>query len=146
MIRVFLDSSVFFSGCLSSTGASHEILQLATQKVILLVIGDMVIQETQTRLSEKYPHILPTFRQYMTDIPFEMVDPAKSEVALAAKYTDLGDAPIVAGAIEAKVDYLVSLDRRDLVGVELVSQRSGLNILLPSQLLDKIRTALSQNP
>jgi predicted nucleic acid-binding protein len=57
----------------------------------------------------------------------------------AAEYCALKDAPIVAAAKRAQVDYLVSLDRRHLVGVKEVAQRSGLKIVLPSELLEKIR-------
>ncbi len=57
----------------------------------------------------------------------------------AATYTFLKDAPIVAAAKKATVDYLVSLDRKHLVGVQEVAQGSGLTIVLPEALLDAIR-------
>ncbi len=59
----------------------------------------------------------------------------KDEVLQVAAYTVLKDAPIVAAAKRAEVDYLVSLDRRHLVGVEAVSEGSGLKIVLPDELL-----------
>lgn len=42
-------------------------------------------------------------------------------------YTALKDGPIVAAAKRAQVDYLVSLNRRHLVGVAEVAQRSGVS-------------------
>jgi len=79
LIRAFIDASVLFSACYSSTGASI--------------------------------------------------------------YTALKDAPIVAGAIKAQVDYLVSLDRRHLVDVPEVTRGSGLKIVLPAQLLAIVKQA-----
>jgi hypothetical protein len=54
-------------------------------------------------------------------------------------YTHLKDAPIVAAAKRAEVDYLVSLDRKHLVGKADVADRSRLNIVLPSELLRTVR-------
>ena len=48
-------------------------------------------------------------------------------------------AAIVAAAKTAEVDYLVSLDRRHLVGVAEVAQGSGLTIMLPEELLRRMR-------
>ena len=50
-----------------------------------------------------------------------------------------GSAFFVAAAKRAKVDYLVSLDRKHLVGVEVVARRSGLTIVLPDEALHAIR-------
>lgn len=75
----------------------------------------------------------------MTSVPFEIVTATIEEVQHAAGYTKLKDAPIVAAAKHADVDYLVSLDRKDLVDVPEVSQRSGLTIVLPEDALAAIR-------
>ena len=58
---------------------------------------------------------------------------------MAARYTELKDAPIVAAARRTHVDYLVSLDRRHLVDVPEVALRSGLKIILPGALLAHLR-------
>ena len=52
------------------------------------------------------------------------------------------NAPIVAAAKEAKVDYLVSLDKRHLVGVEAVTRGSGLQIAVPGDFLQTFRAPL----
>jgi hypothetical protein len=54
-------------------------------------------------------------------------------------YTFPKDAPIVAAAKKAQVDFVASFDRKHLVGVPHVAQRSGLAIVLPEQLLAAIR-------
>ena len=76
-------------------------------------------------------------------VPFELVRPTKRQVLQAASYTVLKDAAIVDAAKRAKVDYLVSLDRRHLVGVPEVEMRSGLEIVLPKEFVEMIRRQAS---
>jgi len=129
----------FFSASYSSTGASREIIRLAFQGEVQLVISEDVLEEAERNLAAKYPDTVAVFHQIMGSIPFEIVTPTTEEVQRAASYTADKDAHIVAAAKRAQVDYLVSLDRRHLVGVPEVAQRSGLKIVLPSDLLEEIR-------
>lgn len=79
------------------------------------------------------------FEIFRDNVPFEIAAPSREEVLSAAECTELKDAPIVAAAIRARVDVLVSLDRRHLVGRPEVAQGSGLRIVLPEELLQEIR-------
>jgi predicted nucleic acid-binding protein len=139
MIRAFIDSSVFFSACLSPQGASQAILLEGVRGHVTLVISDDVLVETERNLTESVPHILPAFHSFLEAIAFDIVNPTAQQVAAAKTYTYPKDAPIVAAAKKARVDYLASLDRKHLVGVAEVSQRSGLTIVLPEVLLAAIR-------
>ena len=69
----------------------------------------------------------------------------KQQVLEAAAYIALKDAPIVAAAKHAQADYLVSLDRRHLVGLPDIAGKSGLNIVLPSELLEEIRNQMGDD-
>ena len=139
MIRAFIDASVLIAACFSSTGASREIILQAIRGNVSPVISELVIQETERNLTDKAPEALPAFHQFLDAVSFEFVRPTKQQVLQAAAYIALKDAPIVAAAKRAQVDYLVSLDRRHLVGLPEVAQKSGLNIVLPKQLLEEIR-------
>ena len=142
MIRAFIDSSLFFAASLSSHGASNEILQAAVRGNVLLVISNLVREETERNLRDTVPHVLAAFHAFLDAVPFELSNPTAQEVAEAAGYTFLKDAPIVAAAKKANVDYLASLDRKHLVGVPEVTQGSGLTIVLPEELLEAIRKQL----
>ena len=142
MIRAFIASSVFFTACISIRGASRAIIELAIQRNVWLVISKLVLQETEKNLSLKAPTAIALFHQFVDAVPFILVHPTKDEVIEAAAYTVLKDAPIVAAAKSAQVDYLASLDRRHLVGNEAVSKGSGLKIVLPDELLRHIREQL----
>ena len=139
MIRAFIDSSVFFSACLSPSGASRALFGLGPQNQLELVVSTLVQQETQRNLAKKAPAAVPHFQRLVIALPFLVVDPGHAEVIAAAAYTQLKDAPIIAAARLARVDYLCSLDRRHLVDVPEVSRRSGIAIVLPETLLAVIR-------
>lgn len=139
MWRIFVDTSVFFSACYSQTGASFEIFRFALQGSAKLITSDYVIQETQRNLSRKSPDVLPKFKEFLEIIDFEYANPSVEEVLKAAIFTELKDAPVVAAALYAGADFLVSLDRRHLVGQTRVSEESGIPILLPEELLRLLR-------
>jgi predicted nucleic acid-binding protein len=61
--------------------------------------------------------------------------PASEELKRAVTYINLKDAPIVAAAAKAKVDYLVTWDRKHFVDDPKVTERSGLMILTPDRLM-----------
>ena len=65
---------------------------------------------------------------------------AREEVLRAQAYTEAKDAPIVAAAVQAQAEYLVSLDRVHLVEVPGVAEGSGMAIVLPRTLLQILRS------
>src|SRR6266487_2972413 len=104
MIRAFVDSSVLFSACLSTQGASHEIIRESLRGHVALVISRLVLKEAKRNLAQKAPQAVLLFTQLLTAISFQIVRPTKQEVLQAAAYTELKDAPIVAAAKKAQVD------------------------------------------
>jgi predicted nucleic acid-binding protein len=139
MITAFIDSSVLFAACLSRTGASHEIVRASIRGTVELVLSDYVLREVERTLTAKRPDALPVLEEMVQAVNFTLSTPSRQDVVAAARYTDVEDAPIVAAAKTAGVDYLVSLDRKHLVGVPAVSQGSGLTIVLPAEALAAIR-------
>ena len=98
-----------------------------------------MLEETERNLSKKSPRDLERFAEFTKNIPFEVVSPSRDGILQAALYTETKDAPVIAEAKEAFVDYLVSLDRKHLVGLSDVSAGSGLHIVLPEELLKILR-------
>lgn len=143
MIRVFVDASVLFAAAKSETGASREIIRLAIQGKVRLVASQFVLEEVRRNLKAKAPEAVAAFDDFLNAVSFELVKPTKREVEAAMEYVAAKDAPIIAAAQRAQVDFLVSLDRRHIVDVFEVKRRSGLNILLPVELLAEIRKQMS---
>ena len=69
-------------------------------------------------------------------------DPESVLVREVESYVVPKDAPVVAAALAAQADYLVTLDRKHLLK-ESVRQRSGLNILTPGDFLKELRSRLT---
>jgi len=139
MIRAFLDTSVLYAAAYSETGASREILRQAIRGAVGLVISQLVLEEARRNLQAKAPEVLTDLDRLCEAVDFEIVRPTVRDIKAAAQYIVPKDAPIVAAAKRAQVDFLVSLDRRHLVGQPDIAQHSGLRIVLPDELLEEIR-------
>jgi predicted nucleic acid-binding protein len=143
MVRLFLDASVLFAAAYSSTGASRELMRLALRGDAQLLISRFVLEETARNLSAKASsEISATFRQLIAALDLKVIpDPSRENVLAAAAYTALKDAPVVAAAINAQADYLVTLDRKHLIDPPEVAEGSGLSIVLPADALAAAREA-----
>ena len=140
-MRIFIDANVFYAAIYSSTGASRQIILMGIRGEVTLVVSRLILEEVERNLTKKTPETLPLFRQFVDAVPFEIVEPTRREVLEAIEYVVLKDAPVVAAARRAKVDYLVSLDRKHLVGKPVIEDRSGLKIVLPEQMLSLLRSS-----
>jgi predicted nucleic acid-binding protein len=54
-INIFLDSSALIAGVISETGAAHVLLQLGETEDVVLVISEMVVNETYRSVARKSP-------------------------------------------------------------------------------------------
>lgn len=143
MIRAFIDASVLFAAAYSTTGASREILRLTLREQVRLVCSEFAYKEARRNLERKAPKVVSDLETFWDTVDFEVVRPTKRQVQQAMQYTVAKDAPIVAAAKTAQVDYLVTLDRRHLFGRPEVAEGSGLTIVLPEELLEEIREQMS---
>jgi hypothetical protein len=99
----------------------------------------LVFEEARRNLEVKAPGAVPDLETFHQAATIEMVRPSREEIEEAMVYTADKDAPVVAAARKAEVDYLVSLDREHLVEVLEVIRNSGLAILLPGDFLKEMR-------
>ena len=140
-IRIFLDSSALFAGVLSFKGAARALLVLSEMGQIELLISEQVIIETERSLARIIPAALPGFRQAVKDAAIKILkDPSAKAVAECFHMIrDRSDAPILAAAIKAKVDFLVTHDRKHFLDDARVVKRSGLRIGTPGEALAWLR-------
>ena len=105
-----------------------------------IVASELVLIEAERNLAQKAPAALPAFRQLCELAVGETVDkPSRKELDRAAAIIALKDAPVLAAAIKARVDYLVTLDRRHFANDPQIAVRSRLNVLTPEQMLAILR-------
>jgi len=111
--KVFLDTSALIAGVVSQTGAAREVLGLGEARVVDLVVSRQVITEADRNLSAKLPAVLPDYRALLIQLaPLIVEDPPPHVVKEAARVIHQNDAPILAAAREAGVDFLVSWNTR----------------------------------
>ena len=141
--KLFLDSSALFAGIASSSGARRVLLVLGESGQIALLVSEQVIVETERAVARKIPRLLPELRQailksglrILPDPPVELVIGRLDWISHAA------DAPILVAAVLAKVDYLVTLNRKHFLDDPKVV-RSGLRIGMPGEALAWVRSQM----
>lgn len=138
MPRIFADSSVLIAGSDSRSGASRAIIVMAEIGLFQLVISRYVITECERNLRKKLPAGLPIFAQLLTNINLLIVDdPPPTEVERWFPHIEAKDAPILAAAVQAKVDRLLTLNSKDFT--PQVAMVSGLTIQPPGEFVREIR-------
>ena len=122
--RVFLDTSVLFAAVLSETGGSRLILKLGESGAVGLWVGSRVLEEAEAVLARKASESKAIFA-LLLDQAKVSVGPSPDQAALSQASAVVGyppDAHILGEALVAEVDYLVSLDRKHLVGNSRASE------------------------
>ena len=115
--QVFLDTSALFAAVLSATGGARQLLKLGEAGVITLWVGPTVLAEMDAVLTRKSPGSKGALA-LLLDRARVQIGPAPAPAMHAqaqAIVTYPPDADVVAEALAAQVDYLVSLDRQHLV-------------------------------
>ena len=135
--EVFLDSSALFAGVVFAEGAARALLMLAEANLIAVTVSEQVIAETERAMARKLAHALDAMREVLRHTRLRIVrDPAPMEVAAhAGLIAHATDVPIVLAAMQARVDYLVTFNRRHFIDDPGVAARSGLRIGAPRDAL-----------
>ncbi len=132
---VFLDSNVIFSGLHSPGGAPGTILELMLDGRIEVVVSSQILEEVVRTFSKKLPQALPALREFLLNSPMSVVsDPEPGDCRRWTGALSTGDASIMAAAVRAESDFLVTGDSHFLKNDSLL--KSGLSICSPAQLLD----------
>jgi len=142
--RVFIDSSVLFSAANSTRGHSHDLFRMGARGEIVLVLSDYVFEETRRNLGSLSPPKETRLDEIIASAAIEIVEVTRKEVLIAAKIVVLKDAPILAAAKAAKVDMLVSLDKKHLLGRPELVEFLGAGILSPKEAFEQILTLLEK--
>jgi len=134
-IKVFIDTSVLIAGVASLTGASAAVLDLCEAESIQMVISRQVLVEADRNFSAKLPGLVDQFRQFIRNLaPLMVEDPPSAAVERAAGLIDRKDAAILAAAIESKVEFLITLDKKHFLK-QKVQRNLPIEICTPSDFL-----------
>ena len=134
-IKVFIDTNVLIAGVHSVSGASATILDLCEAQVLQMVVSRQVLIEADRNFGAKFPQLVGRFRQFMHQLaPLMVEDPTPESVEKAASIVDRKDAPILAAAQNAKVDFLITLDKKHFLNPK-TRQKVMLKVVSPIEFL-----------
>ena len=139
---VFIDTSALIAGMLSTTGAAHEVLRLCEAGVVQAVLSRQVLVEADRTLSQKLPALLPDYHSFLKHLSPLIVDnPPRQAIEAAGHVIHRNDAPILAAAIEADAQYLITWNTRHFQK-KAVREYAPFPILTPGEFLEEFRRAI----
>jgi putative PIN family toxin of toxin-antitoxin system len=134
-IKVFIDTNVLIAGVNSVTGASAAILDLCEARVLQMVVSRQVLIEADRNFAAKFPQLVGRFRQFMHHLaPLMVEDPTPEFMEKAVTIIDRKDAPILAAAENANVDFLITLDKKHFLNPK-TRQKVMLKVVSPIEFL-----------
>ncbi len=136
-MRVFLDANVLFSAAHSTGSPLHGFFRLAEAGVCELLASPFALDEARRNIARKQPAMIAELERLIQRIT--ICREAGAEEVLRARSTGLPDkdAPILAAAVQAKADMLVTGDRADFGGF-YERKLHGVEILTPRAALERI--------
>ena len=136
-MRVFLDANVLFSAAHRTESPLRAFIRLAEEEVCELPASPFVLDEARRNIARKHPAKTAELEQLIARIA--ICREATSDEVRWARSTGLPDkdAPILATAVQAKADFLVTGDRADFGGLYERKLR-GVEILTPRTALERI--------
>ena len=143
-MRLFLDANVIFAAAISPTGRARALFTLAGAGRGILITSPFAVDEARRNIVHKYPEATGELE---TPLSACQVVPEGSADRLewAGRFVPVKDAPILAAAVTARVDALVTGDRahfgthygQRFEGTEVVSLAGGLELLLAAAPADE---------
>ncbi|HEX9840851.1 MAG TPA: PIN domain-containing protein [Anaerolineales bacterium] len=142
--NIFLESSALIAGAISESGAAHVLLNLGESRDILLTVSELVILESERSMAKNAPSNLNDLRSLIKSSNLRIVDNPSREEVEANLYliNDPYDVPVLLAAMKAKVDYLATHNRKHFLDDPTVSEKSGLRMGTPGDVLAWLRENL----
>lgn len=139
---VFFDTNVLVAALVSTKGAAHEALRLVQAGFVRWVVSRQVVVEARRVLDVKTPEAAVAFGALLRDLSPRLVeDPSPSDVQRAARVIHRNDAPILAAAVQARVDYLITWNTKHFLK-KRVKDYAPLKIATPDRFLNDFRKSV----
>jgi len=135
-LRVFVDTSALLAGLNSPHGAAGVVLSACFASDIVAVISPQVIEETERNIPLKFPLLTDAWAHFLLIPPEVTPQPTLAEVRRGYKILPTSDAPILASAMKAKPDVLVTWNTKDFLRKEVIAA-VPFPILIPQQFLER---------
>jgi len=136
-VRLFLDANVLFTAAHNPGGRSAAIFQLARAGVGSLVTSPHALEEARRNLRLKYASAMDVLERLVAVASVEPEASSKDVAWALEQGLPLKDAPILAAAVQARCDVLVTGDRAHFG--RLYGQRfRGVEVLSPADALARL--------
>jgi predicted nucleic acid-binding protein len=134
---LFLDANVLFSAAHNPDGRAAALFTLARAGRCTLVTSPHALTEARRNLQLKYPHRLPalTSLEALITVGLEATPDGAAWARNAGLPPD--DAPILAAAVQAQADLLVTGDRTHFGHLFEKSVR-GVEVIPPAEALQRV--------
>lgn len=141
-LKVFIDTSALIAGIVSSGGAARAVLQLVEIGLIEVFVSKQVIVEADRNIEDKLPEMLNEYREFIKFLdPVLVEDPHQKDIKRYITVIHPDDAPILAAAANAEVDYLITWDRKHFINKN-IHTHSTMKIVTPGEFLKYFRECL----
>lgn len=108
---LFLDANVLFIASISPDGASRALVRSSARGACSLAASPFAMDEARRNITVKRSDQLPELDEVLASVGF-VGDAHPGLLAWASRYVVAKDAPILAAAIGARADVLVTGDRK----------------------------------
>jgi len=122
-------SAILFKGSFVAKAFNHLIDNYN------LVLSEYTIGEIKDVFNQKFPNKINEMKEFMASIPYELFVLGEFESRDYPNIRDIDDLPVLANAIESKVDLLLTGDK-DFDDVQIISPK----IIKPRKYVDDYMT------
>lgn len=136
--RIFIDSDVVISSLISSTGAAHLLLNKRKSKFIISNISQKELEEVTKRLNLNKGKLASLIKKKLKTVRLA-ANLEKINKDFKDYILDPNDIHIIAGAVKAKAQFLLSYNIRHFKRQE-INKDLGIIVLTPAQYLQYLRS------
>jgi predicted nucleic acid-binding protein len=136
-VRLFLDANVLFTAAHNPDGRSAAIFRLAGAGLCTLVTSPHALEEARRNLKLKHAGAAGALEELIAATSVEREAPSKGIAWALEQGLPLKDAPILAAAVQARCDVLVTGDRTHF-GSLYGHRVRGVEVLPPGEALDRL--------
>jgi predicted nucleic acid-binding protein len=136
-MRLFLDANVLFTAAHNPEGRAAGLLALARQGTCRLLSSPHAVEEARRNLKLKYPAAGEVLERMLTDVAVGREAPPSVVAWALGQGLPPKDAPVLAAAVHARADVLVTGDRTHF-GALYGRSLEGVLVLSPAEALARL--------
>ena len=135
-MRIFIDASVIIAALLSPSGGSSYSVLLLGKHHHIGIISQTILEEVQSK-SEKISISRQNIDAFVVQNNFRVCEYiSDSEIQPFTACVDASDAHVIAGAKKTKSTYLLTLDKKHLLRLDVQKCVAPLLVVSPKELIE----------